>query len=125
MEEIKHQPYTNNLNDSLKLHQPLIVISGPFVGSSAEDFLTLIKQTGRAVVVGGPSVGSMGLSVREDNLRSTRIALCACTRALQIVIVPAAYTFYNKLVIVVIIGCSRITTVQRAVSFFMERVRPW
>jgi len=60
MEEIKHQPYTNNLNDSLKLHQPLIVISGPFVGSSAEDFLTLIKQTGRAVVVGGPSVGSMG-----------------------------------------------------------------
>lgn len=60
MEEIKHQPYTNKLNDSLKLHQPLIVISGQYVGSAAEDLLTLIKETERAVVVGEPSVGCMG-----------------------------------------------------------------
>ncbi len=60
MEEINHPPYTNKLDDSLKLHQPLIIISGQHVASAAEDFLLLMKGSGRATVVGEPSVGCIG-----------------------------------------------------------------
>lgn len=60
MEEIKHAPYTNKLNDSLKLHQPLVILSGQYVGSAAEDFLLTMKSNTQAIVVGGPSVGCMG-----------------------------------------------------------------
>jgi C-terminal processing protease CtpA/Prc len=60
MEEIRHASYTNPVDDSLKLHQPLIVISGRHVGSAAEDFLLLMKEYGRATIVGGPSVGCIG-----------------------------------------------------------------
>jgi C-terminal processing protease CtpA/Prc len=60
MEEIKHAPYTNKINDSLKLSQPLVLISGQYVGSAAEDFLLVMKETGRACVVGEASVGCVG-----------------------------------------------------------------
>lgn len=60
MEEIKHPPYTNKLRDSLKLHQPLVILSGQYVGSAAEDFLLTIKGNRQATIVGGPSVGCMG-----------------------------------------------------------------
>lgn len=60
MEEIQHAPYINKLDDSLKLHQPLVVISGQYVGSSSEDFLALIKEMNRGVIVGEPSVGCIG-----------------------------------------------------------------
>ena len=57
MEEIKIPPINTNIPDSLQLHQPLIVISGPFVASASESFLTLMKETKRATVIGTPSVG--------------------------------------------------------------------
>ena len=59
MEKIYHSPYRNELPDSLKLHQPLIVISGYFVASASEFFLTLMKETNRATIIGEPSVGTM------------------------------------------------------------------
>ena len=59
MDEIHRNPYKNNLHDSLKLHQPLVVISGYFVASASEFFLSLIKETKRATVIGEPSVGAM------------------------------------------------------------------
>jgi len=77
MEEIIHQPYTNKLNDSLKLHQPLIVISGQYVGSASEDFLTLIKETGRAIVVGEPSVGCMGEPIFITLPGDFEVMICA------------------------------------------------
>lgn len=77
MEEIIHQPYINKLNDSLKLHQPLIIISGQYVGSASEDFLTLIKETGRAVVVGEPSVGCMGEPMFITLPGDYKVMICA------------------------------------------------
>ena len=59
MEEIRHSPYINEINDSLKLHQPLVIISGQYVGSAAEDFLSFMKENKKMLIVGGPSVGCM------------------------------------------------------------------
>ncbi|MDR2971405.1 MAG: peptidase S41 [Bacteroidales bacterium] len=70
MEEIKHPPIKTNIPDSLQLHQPLIIISGPFVASASESFLALMKETGRATVIGTPSVGvltePMSIPLSED-----------------------------------------------------------
>jgi carboxyl-terminal processing protease len=60
MEEIKSSPYLNPIDDSLKLHQPLIIISGQYVGSASEDFLEVMKNNGRGKIVGEPSVGCVG-----------------------------------------------------------------
>jgi len=57
LEEITFPPIETNIPDSLQLHQPLIVISGPCVASASESFLALMKETGRATVIGEPSVG--------------------------------------------------------------------
>lgn len=57
MEEIKYPPIQINIPDSLQLHQPLIIISGPFVASASESFLALMKEKERATVVGSQSVG--------------------------------------------------------------------
>ena len=59
MEEYLYYPYKNDLHDSLKLHQPLVIISDHFVGSASELFLTLMKETKRATIIGEPSVGAM------------------------------------------------------------------
>lgn len=60
MQEIIHPPLIVNLNDSLKLNQPLIILSGQYVGSAAEDLLLFMKENGRATVIGEPSVGCVG-----------------------------------------------------------------
>ena len=58
MEKIHHSSYRNELPDSLKLYQPLVVISGYFVASASEFFVTLMKETKRATIIGEPSVGA-------------------------------------------------------------------
>ena len=57
MEELERNSATNNFPDSLKLRQPLIVLSDHFSGSATEHFLALMKETGRATIIGEPSVG--------------------------------------------------------------------
>jgi C-terminal processing protease CtpA/Prc len=59
MEDITYPPIKTNIPDSLQLHQPLIVISGTFVASASESFLALMKETGRATVIGEPSAGTL------------------------------------------------------------------
>lgn len=60
MKEIQHGEYINDINDSLKLNQPLVVLSGQYTASAAEDFLLLLKGLHRAIIVGEPSVGCIG-----------------------------------------------------------------
>jgi carboxyl-terminal processing protease len=77
MEEIKYFPFTNKLNDSLKLHQPLIIISGEGVGSASEYFLILMKDCGRATVVGGPSAGNVGEPMMFTVPGNLDVMICA------------------------------------------------
>jgi len=77
MEEIKHSPYVNNLNDSLKLHLPLVIISGQYVGSATEDFLILMKETGRALAIGEPSVGCVGEPMFTSLPGGYEVLICA------------------------------------------------
>lgn len=77
MEEIKYSSYINELNDSLKFHQPVIVISGQSVGSSSESFLLLMKESARATVVGGPSVGGVGEPMFSPLPGGLSVMICA------------------------------------------------
>jgi C-terminal processing protease CtpA/Prc len=58
MEEIKSTPPVTNIPETLQLHQPLVVLSGQFTASASESFLAVMKETGRATVIGEPSVGA-------------------------------------------------------------------
>jgi C-terminal processing protease CtpA/Prc len=78
MEELKYPPFNNPLNDTLKLHQPLIVISGIHTASAAENFLTVMKETGRATVVGEPSAGCMGTPMYIPLYGGLGVMLCVC-----------------------------------------------
>lgn len=60
MEEIHYPPYKNGVPDSLKLTQPMVILSGQYVGSAAEDFVQLMKENNRAVIVGEPTIGCLG-----------------------------------------------------------------
>lgn len=50
----------NGVPDSLKLTQPMAILSGQYVGSAAEDFVQLMKENNRAVIVGEPTIGCIG-----------------------------------------------------------------
>ena len=60
MQEIFHSPYENVAPDSLKLNQPVVILSGQYVGSAAEGFLIMMKNNGRAKIIGEHSVGCVG-----------------------------------------------------------------
>jgi C-terminal processing protease CtpA/Prc len=77
MQEIMHSPYISEINDSLKLHQPLLVISGKHVASAAEDFLLVLKETKRATIIGGPSVGCIGEPMLIPLLNDFGVMICA------------------------------------------------
>jgi C-terminal processing protease CtpA/Prc len=57
MEEINHGVHIDSLNDSLKLPQPVIVLSGHYTASAAESFLLTTKEAKRVTIVGEPSAG--------------------------------------------------------------------
>ena len=59
MEEIESYPIRTNIPDTMKLRQPLVVVSDHFVGSATEWFLALMKESGRATVVGTSSIGAL------------------------------------------------------------------
>jgi len=59
MEEIRNSPITTNIPDNMKLRQPLIILSNSFVGSATEWFLALMKEEGRATIIGSPSAGCL------------------------------------------------------------------
>lgn len=79
MVEIPHEPIKNIVADSLKLNQPLVVISGYHVASAAEDFLLLIKGLKRATIVGEPSVGCVGEPM-FINLPGSNMDLMLCAK---------------------------------------------
>lgn len=80
MQEITHSSYQNKLADSLKLHQPVILVSGHHVGSAAEDFVLLMKDMGRATMVGEPTVGCMGEPMFLPLSGSTGFELMMCVK---------------------------------------------
>ena len=58
MEKIEIYPIKTNLPENLQLYQKkMVVLSNSFVGSATEGFLSLIKETGRATIIGSPSAG--------------------------------------------------------------------
>lgn len=59
MEEVQYPPYKNNVPDSLRLRQPMVILSGQYVGSAAEDYVEVMKENHRATIVGEPTVGCM------------------------------------------------------------------
>ena len=52
MEEIKYSNYINKVADSLKLEQPLIILTGKYCGSSTENFIMLMKYVKKALIIG-------------------------------------------------------------------------
>ena len=60
MKVLGNLPYKNRVPDSLRLNQPMIVLSGKYVGSAAEDFVILMKENKRATIIGEPTVGCIG-----------------------------------------------------------------
>ncbi len=77
MEEIKYVPYKNPVTDSLKLHQPLVVVSGKFVGSASEVFLQMIRHNNRGTIIGGPSVGAVSEPMIFSIPGDLEVMLCA------------------------------------------------
>ena len=64
----------------------------------------------------------VGVGVREDNLHATAADTRARAGALQPVVIPAAHHLNGKLVHVMVILTGRLTTIERALPFLMERI---
>lgn len=59
MEEVEYDAHHNNVPDSMKLKQPMVILTGQYVGSAAEDFVQIMKEHNRATVIGEPTVGCL------------------------------------------------------------------
>ena len=64
----------------------------------------------------------VGIGIREDNLRTTRVYPLACTGTLQPIVVPSFHHCLGKDVHIVVIIMRRLATVQRTITFLVERV---
>ena len=64
----------------------------------------------------------VGIGIREDNLRSTRIDPLASTWTLEPIVIPSLHHSLGKDVHIVVVVVSRLATVQRAVAFLVERI---
>lgn len=79
MTEVEHGLYKNTVDDAEKLNQPLVVISGQHVASAAEDFLLLMKNRKRGVIVGEPSVGCMSEPTIFSIMDGLEVMICVKT----------------------------------------------
>lgn len=77
MYTLSHQPYSNTVPDSLKFTGPVIFLSGKHVGSATEDFIQLMKEQQRGLIVGEPTVGCMGEPMVVPLNDDFSIMLCA------------------------------------------------
>ena len=59
MEELPYE-YPNPVDDSLKLNQPLIILSNHNTASAAEGFLLAMRDAKRGIIMGEPSAAAMG-----------------------------------------------------------------
>ncbi|MDR1227133.1 MAG: hypothetical protein LBK47_09605 [Prevotellaceae bacterium] len=61
MQEINSSAgWENFSHDSIKLHQPLVILAGRTTASAGEDFLLLLKASARGVVIGEASSSCVG-----------------------------------------------------------------
>ncbi|MDR3236586.1 MAG: hypothetical protein LBT48_07705 [Prevotellaceae bacterium] len=60
MNETFSYSFSNPVPDSLKLRQPLVILSGSGVASAAEGFLLVMKEAKRGIIMGEPSKNSFG-----------------------------------------------------------------
>ena len=64
----------------------------------------------------------VGVSVAEDNLHAARRHTGASARTLTPVVVPAAHHLDSELIHIVVIFCSRLAAIQRAVALLVEGI---
>ena len=66
----------------------------------------------------------MGVGVREDNLRTTRVHTLTLTGTGYPVLVPTNDILHSETILIVVIADGTCSTVQRTVALFMIRIAP-
>ena len=77
MYTLPYQPYSNIVPDSLKFTGPVVFLSGKYVGSATEDFIQLMKEHQRGLIVGEPTVGCIGEPMVVPLNNDFSVMLCA------------------------------------------------
>ena len=77
MYTLPYQPYSNIVPDSLKFTGPVVFLSGKYVGSATEDFIQLMKEHQRGLIVGEPTVGCIGEPMVIPLNNDFSVMLCA------------------------------------------------